>query len=591
MSGKKDALAGLEMYESKRRMASRIEMKALNDLIPYDKNSRTHSDEQVDQIINSINEFGFNNPILIDSENGIIAGHGRFMAATRLGLTHVPVVELGHLSDAQKRAYIIADNKLAENAGWDDDILAEELIALKEDGFEIDLVGFSDEELADLLPDEVSISEDDGEKSDGEQSKLDEIPSEIEKTAQLGASYSVGDATLHCDDCLATLKKLEPASVDALVCDPPAGISFMGKDWDDDKGGAKQWINWMAEVMTECLRVLKPGAHGLVWAIPRTSHWTATALEESGFEIRDVVTHLFGSGFPKSLNISKAIDKAAGVEREIIGVDSNGCKPNYKCSSADSKNIDITAPATPEAKQWDGWGTALKPASEHWILVRKPLEEKTVAANVLKYGTGGINIDGCRVGTGDDRASGGIRKAIHENNPDTFQTGMDQKERPTGGRFPANLVLDETAAEMLDAQSGVSKSTKPNKSDNRLVEKAGDSLQLGRAGVHTTDNSYSDNGGASRFFYVAKASKSDRGEVNTHPTVKPIKLMQYFVTMVTPPGGVVLDCFNGSGTTGLAALVDGFKYIGCEKQTEYADISLARWKLYTGKEVECLKRN
>jgi hypothetical protein len=210
-------------------------------------------------------------------------------------------------------------------------------------------------------------------------------------------------------DCLEHLKELETNQFDALLTDPPAGISFMGKEWDDDKGGRDHWVSWMSDVMRECLRVLKPGAHGLVWAIPRTSHWTATALELAGFEIRDVVTHLFGSGFPKSLDISKAIDKSKGAEREVVGkkpiayadsncwsepnknVDVGGFGSNDNCYGNDSeewsvKNNPITAPATDLAKQWQGWGTALKPASEHWILIRKPLSEKTVAKNVENVG-------------------------------------------------------------------------------------------------------------------------------------------------------------------------------------------------------------
>jgi hypothetical protein len=233
-------------------------------------------------------------------------------------------------------------------------------------------------------------------------------------------------------DCLEVLKQGPDNSVDSVVTDPPAGISFMGKDWDSDKGGSKEWIAWLTEVSKEMLRVLKPGGHGLVWAIPRTSHWTATALEDAGFEIRDVVTHLFGTGFPKSLDISKAIDKAAGAEREIVGlsyysgagelqtrkatlpmVNKSVADLTYKPLTMQKTGLPITAPATPEAKQWSRLRHgALKPASEHWILVRKPLSEKTVAANVLMWGTGGINIDGCRIGTDVISTHGGGEKCM-----------------------------------------------------------------------------------------------------------------------------------------------------------------------------------
>jgi|ERR1700761_23663 len=317
-------------------------------------------------------------------------------------------------------------------------------------------------------------------------------------------------------DCLKQLKTLEDSSVDSLITDPPAGISFMGKDWDDDKGGRDQWIAWMTDVMKECLRVMKPGAHGLVWALPRTSHWTATALENAGFEVRDVITHLFGSGFPKSHNIAKAIETA-------------------------------------EAKQWEGWGTALKPASEHWILVRKPCSEKTVAKNVLKHGVGGINIDECRIGSNPGysypNGAGGSSFSVGKGTDGTRTIPVQS----TQGRFPANLVLShsehctdtecdqECAIKRLDEQSGILKQ-----------------------------------GGASRFFYCAKASKADKGSENTHPTVKSTKLMQYLIKLITPPNGVVLDPFMGSGSTGVAATELKFEFIGIEKEPEYHEIALKR---------------
>lgn len=207
--------------------------------------------------------------------------------------------------------------------------------------------------------------------------------------------------TLHHGDCLEVMRSLPENSVDAVVTDPPAGISFMNRSWDSDKGGRTQWVSWMTDVMAECLRVLKPGGHALVWALPRTSHWTATAIEDAGFEVRDVITHHFGSGFPKSANISKYLDKMAGAEGEVVkqfdatyGINktrvAQGYRPNEVAPSVHR------APATDLAKQYDGWGTALKPASEHWILARKPLIG-TVAANITQWGVGGLNIDGCRI--------------------------------------------------------------------------------------------------------------------------------------------------------------------------------------------------
>jgi hypothetical protein len=366
-------------------------------------------------------------------------------------------------------------------------------------------------------------------------------------------------------DCLEVLSFHDSNSVDALVTDPPAGISFMGKEWDHHKGGRDEWITWMSVIMRECLRVMKPGAMGLVWAIPRTSHWTATALENAGFEVRDVVTHLFGSGFPKSLDISKAINKAAGAERE----------PNE------------TAPSTDAEKQWQGWGTALKPASEHWILVRKPCSEKTVAANVLKHGTGGINIDASRI-------EGKLEGDPHRFNKTDGGWGVAKfNDAPVvrgEGRFPANLVLShsphctdsqcdiECAVKMLDEQSGnLGKSAGGNSAaiDKGIYNKrTGD--KKAKLGVPC---GFGDSGGASRFFYCAKISSSERGDGNTHPTVKPKKLMSYLIRMITPPGGTVLDPFMGSGSTGIAAKECGFEFIGVEKEKEYFDIAEKRIKV------------
>jgi len=321
--------------------------------------------------------------------------------------------------------------------------------------------------------------------------------------------------TLFNSDCLEQLKKLEANSIDSLVTDPPAGISFMGKEWDSDKGGRSGWVAWMTEVMRECLRVMKPGAHGLVWAIPRTSHWTATALEDAGFEVRDVITHLFGKGFPKSLNIEKA---GAGAV-------------------------------------WSGWGTSLKPTSEHWILVRKPCEEKTVAANVLKWETGGINVDGCRIELPKNDPNVNARSGKTLNAKGIGTVYPNNLGKITGdyfnqkGRFPANLVLSHT----------------PHCSDDQCdIECA----------IKALDEQASQS--ASRFFYCVKISTRERGEGNNHPTVKPQKLMRYFCRLITPPGGTVLDPFMGSGSTGMAARSEGFQFVGIELDPDYFQIAAKR---------------
>lgn len=329
-------------------------------------------------------------------------------------------------------------------------------------------------------------------------------------------------------DCLSALRELPDGSLDSLVTDPPAGISMMNAAWDSDKGGRAQWVAWMTEVMRECLRVLKPGAHGLVWALPRTAHWTATALENAGFEVLNKVYHLFGTGFPKSHDISKAIDKAAGAGRtEKV--------PNPKFSAGRSVGFKespmgedwnsglkpqpehLTLPATDAARQWQGWGTALKPAVEEWILVRKPLGEKTIAANVLKHGTGGINVDGCRVGYGPSGPDRPLEQVVTTEAAHWGNSKADGIQKyKAEGRFPANLVLshspecsdacaEDCAVRMLDEQSG----DRPSGGSTHK-RSTGKKACYGQFTEGRNSSREADTGGASRFFYCAKASKSDR---------------------------------------------------------------------------------
>jgi len=342
-------------------------------------------------------------------------------------------------------------------------------------------------------------------------------------------------------NCLEQMKSLPDNSVDSIVTDPPYGISFMAKKWDYDVPSVEVW--------QEAMRVLKPGGHALIACGTRTQHRMVVNIEDAGFEIRDVVSWIYGSGFPKSLNISKAIDKAAGAERKVVGVSNRksvgklgkrGSSINLCESSLNADGTTpLTAPATPEAKQWDGWGTALKPACEFFTLCRKPLSEKTVAANVLKWGTGGINIDGCRVETED-------KLSIHAGNLFHGNSGIDTKNnfKTSGqalGRFPANLIHDG-------------------------------SQQVLELFPETNKDS------AARFFYCPKASKKDRDEGNNHPTVKPTALMQYLCRLITPTGGVVLDPYMGSGSTGKAAIKEGFGFVGCELDEDYFLIASQRVK-------------
>jgi len=377
-------------------------------------------------------------------------------------------------------------------------------------------------------------------------------------------------------------------SIDSLVTDPPAGIKFMGKAWDGDKGGRHQWIAWLTGILRECYRAMKPGAHGLVWALPRTSHWTATACEDAGFEIRDRINHLFGTGFPKSANASKAIDKRLGKKRPVIGklaspagtarVQTMG-RPDG-VGSGWQESPDATGPGSAEAAQWEGFGTALKPAAEDWILIRKPLEG-TLAENLLRWGVGALAIDACRIAC-ESRAlrvqvaSGTTRRALNAAEDGSLASSGQAAGETDKGRWPSNVILDESVVAEIDAQSG------------RVGSNGGDVAGAGlgyKGGGHGASRKVArDKGGASRFFYVAKPSTSERDAgldgkndgKNDHETVKSIALMRYLVRLVTPPGGVVLDAFAGSGTTLIAARMEGASIIGIEEERRHLDKAARR---------------
>jgi DNA modification methylase len=504
------------------------------------------------------------------------------------------------------------------------------------------------------------------------------------------------------------LPTLADNSIDSIVTDPPYELGFMGKKWDSSG------IAYSVELWQQCLRVLKPGGHLLSFGGTRTYHRVAVAIEDAGFELRDSIAWLYGSGFPKSLDVSKAIDKldaanlrlqrnfqftawmkSTGItarqidditntkmgshytthptqptiataelfdklrpylpeipenieklvaertvesenykNREVIGqkqgsksVDSggHGIVPG---GITEPVELDITAPATPEAQQWQGWGTALKPAFEPVIVARKPIEG-TVANNVLKWGTGGLNIGGSRIGSDgggtqcSQRDKEGNCTGHQEANNSLGGGVMRHGSNTISGRWPANIILDPYTAELLDEQSGETKSgnIKPHASKNSsTIYGNGSGFQPDITGSHIGDS-----GGASRFFYVAKASKRDRNEgleklldttaadmvdrepdsagmnspragagrtsgaKNFHPTVKPTSLMEYLIKLVTPPQGIVLDPFTGSGSTGKAAILQGFDFIGIEMTEEYLPIIEGRLKHAEAKVAERIK--
>jgi site-specific DNA-methyltransferase (adenine-specific) len=383
----------------------------------------------------------------------------------------------------------------------------------------------------------------------------------------------------------------------------------MGKKWDYDVPSVEIW--------KECLRVLKPGGHLLSFAGSRTYHRMAVRIEDAGFEIRDQIMWIYGSGFPKSLNIGKAVDKIQGNEREVGKLKFKGGTQLGVINDDNWKPKDVY-----ESKgntEWNGWGTALKPAHEPIVMARKPLSEKTVADNVLEWGTGGINIDGCRIELNGDYKS----KANGRPSLTGLDDGYDSSNAniaDTIGRFPANVIFDEEAGRLLDEQSGVSKSS--GGSGDKSMGALG---KNGKYGNYALDvkaanlGGLGDVGGASRFFYCPKTNKSDRNEGcdkiqpksvgtlnansadlenyggsslggaslkgehknpepknNFHPTVKPTDLMLYLIRLVTKNGGTILDPFMGSGSTGKAAIRGGFDFIGIEREDEYFQIAKAR---------------
>jgi len=412
---------------------------------------------------------------------------------------------------------------------------------------------------------------------------------------------------LYGADCLDVLRFMPDNSVDSIVTDPPAGISFMGKDWDKDKGGRDAWVAWMQEIAVECLRVVKPGGHALVWALPRTSHWTGMAWENAGWEPRDKIVHLFGSGFPKSHSVGKAIDKAAGAERPIIGhqrlggnaAQSTAEKGGTYASNTNSvgvKPIDvpITAAATPDAAAWEGWGTALKPASEDWWLLRKPLEG-TVAGCVLKHGTGALHIDACRVPY-EAAEVNFDRKQRQQNSEGAIEgafgaaslIGTEIDTYKEAGRWPANVTHDQSD-EVVSAFPRETKGSTARffygakasvKDREEGLEALPDQVLAYSNGAQATINDGEDEyTGGSQNIGLNKIKKRK----NPHPTVKSTELMQYLTRLITPVGGVCLDPFMGSGSTGKACALEGFRFVGIEQEPSYLPVAEARIKYALGK--------
>lgn len=428
-------------------------------------------------------------------------------------------------------------------------------------------------------------------------------------------------------DCAEVMASMESNSVDAIVTDPPYGLAFMGADWDSfgasmgkesiderrDKmneylganavvpafasshshmpklSEMREFQKRMTPIFAEALRVAKPGAHLLCFGGTRTFHRMACAIEEAGWEVRDCIMWVYGSGFPKSMDIAKAIDKSTGYVGEVIGertVDV-GMQGGHMHAGRKQQQQQQVRSLSDLARKWDGWGTALKPAWEPIIMARKPVED-TVVGNVLEWGTGAINIDGCRVPTGD-KLGGGMRAGGAEgvwdrpfmHDKDAQAAFVERKKANIAkseelGRFPANLAHDGSD-DVLALFPDTGKSSGGGMHTRGTAGAESTNVYGTYSGGATTKSvGLGDSGNAARFFYCAKANKKDRGEGNDHPTVKPTELMSWLVRLVTPQGGVVLDPFMGSGSTGVAAKREGMGFIGIERDGHYFEIAKGR---------------
>ena len=594
----------------------------IDKLQPHHKNPR-HNDHAVDSIVNSIKRFGFTSPIIANADQTILAGHTRWKAAKKIGLDTVPVVYVD-LSPVDAELLMIADNKLGEKADWNTDQLSSLLMDLKEQGEDLDVLGFEQHELDELLEDLDADPFGDGE------------PAEVIEPPPVESDL---DFRLLKGNCLDMLKELPDNSIDSIVTDPPYELGFMGKAWD------ATGIAYSVELWAECLRVLKHGGHLVAFSGSRTVFPMGVAIAEAGFEVRDMISWIYTSGFPKSLDISKAIDKTDTLEpkrkmqlrftewmrstglkakqidqytdtnmgshylsnksqpaiptrdlfekmrpnipiavpdwveeyvnhrtvesenmkkRKVIGSKTTGIGSTH-CGQEGAyrfkDNFNITAPHSPQAQQWEGWGTALKPAQEPAVLARKPIDSdcSSIAENVLKWGTGAINIDAGRFAYGDDCHFGDTSDCSSnwdrmQSVPVDAQKNIDLNTyKPKGGRWPAN-VYQCKKPQRSEKEQGLDHLTGKTGAEATQRKEGSDGLNSPRAG----------------------AGRTAEHVKNFHPTVKPIKLMRWLCRLLTPQGGTVLDPFLGSGTTAVSAILEGFNAVGCEMTEDYYPIIQGR---------------
>ena len=592
----------------------------IDRLQPHHKNPR-HNDHAVDSIANSIKRFGFTSPIIANKDSTILAGHTRWKAAKKIGLDTVPVVYVD-LSPVDAELLMIADNKLGEKADWNTDQLSSLLMDLKEQGEDLDVLGFEQHELDELLEDLDADPFGDGEPVEAIE------PPPVESDL---------DFRLLKGNCLDMLKELPDNSIDSIVTDPPYELGFMGKSWD------ATGIAYSVELWAECLRVLKPGGHLVAFSGSRTVFPMGVAIAEAGFEVRDMISWIYTSGFPKSLDITKAIDsrdktdksrsrqlrftewmRSTGLKAKQIdqytdtnmgshylssksqpaiptrdlfekmrphipipvpdwveeyvnhrtvesenmkkrrllqekptqGIGGNGIFNGHK----DGATWKITEPHSPQAQQWQGWGTALKPAQEPAVLARKPIDSdcSSIAENVLKWGTGAINIDAGRFAYGDDCHFGNTEE-WHDNRLEgpkskgNVKWSSGTKQAHDSGRWPANVYQCKKPARS-EKEQGLDHLTGKTGAEATQRKEGSDGLNSPRAG----------------------AGRTAEHVKNFHPTVKPIKLMRWLCRLLTPQGGTVLDPFLGSGTTAVSAILEGFNAVGCEMTDDYYPIIQGR---------------
>ena len=560
----------------------------LDSLTPDPRNARKHSATNLEAIRVSLVRWGMREPIVVQrGSNGsmtIRAGNGRTQVARELGWTHLPAIVVDE-GDTEAIAFALADNRTAELAEWDPEVLGAHLADLQVAGLRLD--AWDQDELAGLVgaleAPQAMAQEAPVQVTSEDEPDEDQVPEVIPTRTALGDVVQIGPHVLHCADCLEVMRGLPDNSVDAIVTDPPYGLSpdgrartwdeidalraegkgpkagFMGRAWDAGVPG----VTWARE----CLRVLKPGGHLVAFSATRTVHRLTCALEDVGFEIRDQIVWVQFQGFPKSLDVSKAIDdqldgvRTVEVGRRVVP-DGSVTMPHFAVPGVPRREYIELAPATPEAQQWAGWGTALKPSIEPITLARKPLSESTVAANVLRWGTGALNIDACRIPPGD-LAWPGPGGEI----PEVYGGEKGQVQGPAGkygnsgaylshvsplGRWPGNLYA-------CPKPSGGER----NRGTEDLPAQRGHEITGRAEGLPGSTK-------------PRAGRRSTQPAGNTHATVKPGKIMRWLVRLVTPPGGTVLEPFGGSGTTGVAAAGVDCKVILTEREPGYCDIIRAR---------------